>query len=101
MSRYLVSEEAQTVVTTLWETIAEDRQRAADRMLAALAKVSQHLVDFPAVGRPADGDHADPPRRLYPVKKYGITVVFRQIDGVTLIHRVAGRGRDLDALLHA
>ena len=99
MSQYLVSEEAQADVAALWERIAEDRPRAADRMLAALRKVFQHLADYPAVGHAAEGDHADPPRRLYPVKRYGITVVFRQIDGVTLIHRVAGRGRDLGALL--
>jgi plasmid stabilization system protein ParE len=99
MSTYRIAGDAMADVMAIWEYIAADSLRSADHLLADLERTFQRLADFPQSGHARPGDTADPPRRQQTLPRFRVTIIFRREGEVTVILRVAGCGRDLDAML--
>jgi plasmid stabilization system protein ParE len=99
MSGYWVSEDAAADVRALWDYIDAERPAQADDLLTALEQAFKMLASFPGAGRVLLAD--EPPVRRYSVRPFGVTILYRRRGELTEIMRVAGRGRDLGALLNS
>jgi len=65
MTGYEFHPEAETDVDEIWEYIAADNVRAADRVIAEIEQALSNLVSFPQQGHPPHRPHR-PATALYP-----------------------------------
>ena len=94
MASYRLTRRARRDVLKIWEHIAEDSERAADRFIDLLIHHFELLGDNPRAGRRRDDLRHG--YRSFPVGQY---VVFYRIaePGVQIMHVLHGK-RDLDAI---
>lgn len=69
----------------------EGGAKLASRFLSDFERVAGSLVRFPGLGTPTDGE-----RRIYPLKDFPYSVIYREHDGLIRILVVRGQLRDPD-----
>ena len=94
MMTYRLAGRARRDILKIWEYIAQDNERAADRFIDLLTHYFQLLGDNPRAGRRRD--ELQPGYRSFPVGEY--LILYRIAEpGVCIMHVVHGR-RDIQAL---
>jgi plasmid stabilization system protein ParE len=94
--RYKLTPQARYDLLSIWEFIARDNLRAADRLAERMEAAFRLLVRFPKMGhRRADVDTSEPVL-FWPVGSY--VVAYRGEPRPLVTLRILHRARDLDAL---
>ena len=95
MSRYIVSPQADAELKGIFDYIANDRPRAAIRVVGKIIKRLESLADHPLSGEAQPKYRVD--IRFSTVENY--LVVYRPIEPGIEVVRVIHAARDFDALL--
>lgn len=94
MSRYVLSRRADRDLDKVWDDIAEDSPRRADRFVRGLHAKFRKLAQQPGTGGSAERSPDD--LRELTVKPY--VVFYRPIDGGVEVVRIIHGSRDIDAM---
>ena len=94
MSDFSLTPEAEDDLNEIWDYIARDSWRAADRTVAKMEVEMERLAEFPYLGtrRPAYSSEM----RMRPVGRY--LIFYEPRDWGVRISRVVAADRDTDAL---
>lgn len=87
MKPYVVAPSARRDLNAIWDYIAENDQRAADRFIARIADTLELLGSMPGIGHVRE-DVTDPTLRTHAVGRYLIIYRFeaRPIEVVRVVH---------------
>lgn len=96
MKRYLITPAANADINEIWQYIAQDNPRAADRVELQLHKTMQTLSQFPGMGHTRD-DIDDPALRFHRVHSY--LIVYRYQSKPIEVIRVISAHRDVPRVL--
>jgi len=94
MGRWIQSDRAKADILEIWEYIAKDSLRAADRFVDRLDQAFERLAEFPGLGRMRD--ELGPSLRSFPIGNY--LIVYRPVKDGIEIARVLSGYRDIEAL---
>lgn len=97
--RPIIEPTAQADLLAIWRHLAEESVAAADRWLEATESAIATLGEHPALGHCRE-DFERPGLRFYTARQRpAATIIYRSDTTPIRVLRVAGRGRDLGALL--
>jgi len=96
MKTIVVTPAASQDLNAIWEFIADDNLKAADRILAALENAFDKLAKNPGIGHMRE-DLTDRRHRFFLV--YSYLIVFRIEAGSLRVVRVLHAARDVQSLL--
>jgi toxin ParE1/3/4 len=95
MSRYILSPQANSDLTGIFDYIAKERPRAASRVVGKIIKRLESLADHPLSGEAQPKYGAD--TRFSTVENY--LIIYRPRDQGIEVVRIIHGARDYDALL--
>ncbi len=95
--RYKLTPQARYDLLSIWEFIARDNIRAADRLAERMEAAFRLLARFPKTGHARADVHASEPVLFWPAGSY--VVAYRPAPRPLVILRIFHAARDLDALL--
>ena len=95
--RYTLTPQAQSDLLSIWDFIARDDIRAADRLARRMEAAFRMLARFPKTGHKRADVRTSEPVLFWPVGSY--VVVYRPEPRPVVILRILHGARDLDALL--
>jgi plasmid stabilization system protein ParE len=94
--RYKLTPQARYDLLSIWEFIARDSIRAADRVAERMEAAFRLLARFPKTGHKRADVHTSEPVLFWPVDSY--VVAYRPEPRPVTILRILHGARDLDAL---
>jgi plasmid stabilization system protein ParE len=96
VARYVLTRPAERDLGEIWDFIARDDVRAADRVIEEIRKAILRLTEFPRMGR-LRPDVSDQPLRSWPVFSY---LIFYRPDSRPLeVVRIVSGFRELDDVI--
>ena len=93
--RYRLTPQARFDLLSIWEFIARDNIRAADRLAERMEAAFRLLARFPRTGHKRADVHTSEPVLFWPVGSY--VVAYRPEPRPLVILRILHGARDLDA----
>ena len=94
--RYKLTPQARYDLFSIWEFIARDNIRAADRLAERMERAFRLLARFPKTGHKRADVNTSEPVLFWPVSSY--VVAYRPEPQPLIIVRILHGSRDLDAL---
>jgi len=91
MKKYVLGRFVENDLDSIWEYIAQDNVKAADRWIAKIFEAFQALADAPGMGHRRN-DLSNLPIRLWPVEDY--LILYRHLKQVEIIAVTQG-ARDI------
>jgi antitoxin ParD1/3/4/toxin ParE1/3/4 len=96
MKSFVLTPRAEQDISDIWDYIADDSVKAANRVLGALEKALQRLANTPGIGHMRE-DLADRRHRFYLI--YSYLIVYRAETQPLQVIRVLHAARDVQSIL--